>query len=141
MKKNKIQRAFTLIELLVVISIIGILIALGVASYTTAQRKARDSKRKADLETVRQALVLYRQDNGDYGNISNGYNSMVDALYPDYLTSQSSSLQDPKYGTNPFWYRAACTLGSNPNCSRVTLTAYLENNDPDNPEQYDIITP
>lgn len=57
---------FTLIELLVVIAIVGILLALGTASYITAMKQSRDTKRKTDLEQIRQALETYRSENGTY---------------------------------------------------------------------------
>ena len=44
---------FTLIELIVVISIIGILVTIGTATYTTAQQKSRDVRRKQDLAAVK----------------------------------------------------------------------------------------
>lgn len=53
---NKLNRAFTLLEILVVIGIIGILIGLGAVSYSTAQKKARDAKRKSDLKTIQNAM-------------------------------------------------------------------------------------
>ncbi|MCL4208570.1 hypothetical protein KJZ63_02975, partial [Patescibacteria group bacterium] len=53
---------FTMIELLVVTTIIIILTSIGLVSYTSANRSARNGKRKADMEMVRQALVLYRTD-------------------------------------------------------------------------------
>lgn len=58
--------AFTLIELLVVITIIGILLSVATVSWTNAQEKSRDSKRKSGLKSVQQALELYFQDNGTY---------------------------------------------------------------------------
>lgn len=57
---------FTLIELLVVISIIGILATIVIASYGGAQAKARDTQRIRDLDDVKYALVLYKNDNGKY---------------------------------------------------------------------------
>ena len=66
---STIQRfvsGFTLIELIVVISIIGILATIGTATYTTAQQKARDTRRKQDLGALKSALVLYYQDHKEY---------------------------------------------------------------------------
>ena len=60
------SKGFTLIELLTVIAIIGILTAIATVSYTNAQRKARDNRRKSDLKTIQQALELYFQQNGYY---------------------------------------------------------------------------
>ena len=59
-------KGFTLIELLVVMTIIAILIAAVSASFTNAQIKGRDGKRKADLKAVQQGLELYLQTNGAY---------------------------------------------------------------------------
>lgn len=56
------KRGFTLIELLVVIGIIGVLATFIVASFASAQQRARDSKRKADLDALKKALSLYKND-------------------------------------------------------------------------------
>lgn len=45
--------------MLIVIGIIAILVALGASSYSTAQRKARDSKRKSDLKMIQNAYEQY----------------------------------------------------------------------------------
>lgn len=50
---------FTLLEVLVVIGIIAIILGLGTASYSTAQKKARDAKRKIDLRNVQKGLEQY----------------------------------------------------------------------------------
>jgi len=68
------SKGFTLIELLVVIAIIGILASFAIASFTSAQAKGRDSRRKADLDAVSKALALVQNDctGGNYPVISNG---------------------------------------------------------------------
>jgi len=63
-KRNR--KGFTLIELLVVISIIGILLAVGVSAYTTAQKKGRDAKRHGDIKAMQSAFEQYYADNGSY---------------------------------------------------------------------------
>ena len=60
------KKGFTLIELMVVISIIAILSSIGFATYSGLNKKTRDSRRMVDLEVIRQALELYRSDNGTY---------------------------------------------------------------------------
>lgn len=56
---RKIKKGFTLLEMLVVIGIIAILVGLGTTSYSTAQKKARDAKRKSDLKAIQNALEQY----------------------------------------------------------------------------------
>ncbi|MCX7881309.1 MAG: prepilin-type N-terminal cleavage/methylation domain-containing protein [Patescibacteria group bacterium] len=53
------KKAFTLLEMLVVIGIIAIILSLGSVSYSTAQKKARDAKRKQDLKAIQNALEQY----------------------------------------------------------------------------------
>ena len=58
-------KGFTLIELLVVISIIGLLAAAGLATYTSAINKARYTKAKSELDELRKAMIMYRLDVGE----------------------------------------------------------------------------
>lgn len=58
------KRAFTLIELLIVITIIGILAVALVPRLTGGPAKARDAKRKGDLQQIATALEFYADDNG-----------------------------------------------------------------------------
>lgn len=67
MKNKKIRKnGFTLFELLVSISIIAILTAVAVVSFGGVNKKARDSRRIADLGKIRIALEGHRQANGIY---------------------------------------------------------------------------
>lgn len=81
------KKGFTLIEILVTVVIIGVLTAVAIVSYTSINRRSRDVKRKADIEQVRQALEMYRSDNGTYPVVS-GFSDMsglATFLVPDYL--------------------------------------------------------
>lgn len=62
MKKN----GFTLIELMVSMVILAILVVAGFGSYTSSQRRSRDSKKKNDLRQVALALETYYSDKGRY---------------------------------------------------------------------------
>jgi len=64
MFKNK--KGFTLIELLVVIAIIGLLSTLAVVALTSARKKARDSKRVADMKQIQTAMEMVFSDANKY---------------------------------------------------------------------------
>lgn len=53
-KTNK--EGFTLVELLVVVSILAILAVVGVVVFQGQQKNARDTRRKADIEAIAQAM-------------------------------------------------------------------------------------
>ncbi len=119
--KYKNLKGFTLIELLVVIAIIGVLAAVGLASYQNAQKVARDGKRKADLKQVQSALEMYRADKNAYptpaaGNITNLSGDLVD----DYIGSLP---RDPTVSNYYYYYSGGASY---------YLCAKLENtHDPD----------
>lgn len=60
------RKGFTLIELLVVISIIGLLAAAGLATFSSAQKRARDARRKADIKAIETALQSWYTVYGSY---------------------------------------------------------------------------
>jgi len=53
------KRGFTLFELLISISIIGIMTALAIVSFSSAQKKARNSRRIQDMNAISKAAELY----------------------------------------------------------------------------------
>lgn len=112
-----LKSGFTLIELLVVIAIIGILIAVGSISYTRAVRLSRDSRRKTDLEQIRQALETYRSENNQYPSDA----SLETSLVPSFITTMP---KDPKDGTAGYDYTYDQT-----SLTTYTLCAELENSD------------
>ena len=95
------KKGFTLIELLVVISIISLLATLAVTSLQNAQKKSRDTRRRADLKQVSTALELYYDKNSNlypstsgnwWGNCSSygshptsGANGWVPNLAPTHM--------------------------------------------------------
>lgn len=57
---------FTFVELLVVITIIGVIFASGIVSFTAITTRSRDARRKSDLESIRQSLEMCRSVVGTY---------------------------------------------------------------------------
>lgn len=68
MKYSKLTklRGFSLIELLIVMTIIGILVTISMTSYASAQRRSRDTTRKAQVLNISSAIERYRSANGVY---------------------------------------------------------------------------
>ena len=91
MTNKKGLRGFTLIELLVVISIIGLLSSVVLASVTDVRAKARDARRKSDLNQLAKALeVRYNDTASSYpisaGGFQNAGHGGLDAiLVPGYF--------------------------------------------------------
>jgi general secretion pathway protein G len=109
MKRNK--RGFTLLELLVSMTIIAVLTAIGIVSYSSVNKRSRDVKRKSDLEQVRSALEMYRADNGAYPNIGSGF---LDAqgLDTDLVDSgYTPQVPDDPSDDNAYYYDAIDTSG------------------------------
>jgi len=114
-----------MIELLVVATVIILLTAIGLVSFSQVAISSRNAKRKADLETMRQALTLYKQDHTYYSDSSTlDFASLVSTLYTDEYLSEMV-LADPK-NTSPYIYQAICSGVSGTDCTKVTLRAVLE---------------
>jgi len=141
--KSKIyhlKSGFTLIELLVVISIIAILMAVATVSYTNAQQKSRDNKRKSDLKGVQQALELYFQQYGMYPEKDNAGlvkcsggatgKSWGSAFTCDTTTYMNPLPKDPISTTStPYYYDSTAPY------STYTISTVIENSkDPDLPQ-------
>lgn len=63
---RKQQNGFTLVEILVVIAIISILAAVVVSSLNKTKGRTDDMRRRSDLVQIRNALMMYYEDNGAY---------------------------------------------------------------------------
>lgn len=127
----KLNKGFTLIELLVVITIIAILIGAGSVSWTKAQVKGRDSRRKVDLKAVQQAAELYYQANGKYPSSSSGQiqcnvgGDVTVITWGGTFTCNSTVYmqklpKDPTLQANGYYY-------SNPSTNTYIFSTNLEN--------------
>lgn len=92
------KRGFTLIELLVVISIISLLSSVVLSSLSSAKMKARDTRRIQDLIQLRNAIEMYRLDNG---------------IYPDAYCSLNINDQRKAYSFIDEWKNNTCQLATN----------------------------
>ena len=117
--KTSEQRGFTLIEILVALGIFLMITAIVAVSYRSANRRARDGNRQADIEEVRTKLEIYRADNPGTGYPTGDWSAMVASLVPTYLTSAA---QDPRPTLYTYYYAGTAT--------NYSLCAYLEAGDP-----------
>jgi len=109
MKLMKRRFGFTLLELLIVIAIIGILVAIGTASYSNAQKKSRDARRQGDLKAIQNAFEQY------YSKNSGNYPSSC-SVSTEYLPSGMP--KDPKTGASS---SGGCNTSSYCFCSPIPL--------------------
>ena len=114
------RSGFTIIEVLVAATIIAVLTTIGIVSFRSTNLRARDGKRKADMEQVRAALELYRSDtsvgNGYYPNVSNNtsainsFTVMVNALATAGYLSQPVPADPVNTGVSKYSYWSLTSL-------------------------------
>jgi prepilin-type N-terminal cleavage/methylation domain-containing protein len=62
------DEGFTLVELLVAVLIVGVLIAVGLASFLNQREKAQDAEAKAAVMTAATAMLAFGTAHGDYAS-------------------------------------------------------------------------
>lgn len=91
---------FTLIELIIVITVIGILASIVFVNYNSAQAKARNANRAAEIHSWENLFELYRTNYGHYPSVPNG-NYCLGFNFPLGPDGQSrcrdSAMTDPNY--------------------------------------------
>jgi len=65
MRTNKKNAGFTLVEILIVVVILGILAAIVIPQFTQASTEARENSLKANLQTIRSQIELYKIQHND----------------------------------------------------------------------------
>ncbi len=76
-KKRTQQDGFTLIEIMVVLVIIGIIAMLVVPNILSRPDDARTIIAKADIQSISNALELYKLDNYSYPSTEQGLGALV----------------------------------------------------------------
>ncbi len=130
-----VAAGFTLVELLVSVSIIAVLMAIGIASYSTLNRQSRDTKRRSDLEQIRSALEMYRSDNGSYPSAGSGswvvasdVADLTAGLTPYLVSTYMNGVPtDPKAAED---YMYIATNGSGSNYYGYCVSALFEAENP-----------
>ena len=119
------KRGFTLLELLAVIAIIGVIATFALVSLQTARRRARDTAREANIQTIKKALELHFNSEGSYpgAGVSNdcqGNGSFANTLQPLVDKNFINAIpRDPFSPTNAhplcFYYLidSSCGTGDN----------------------------
>lgn len=113
------KKGFTLIEILVVATIIVLLSAIGLVSYSQFSKQARDARRKSDIENIRGSLEIYRSSN-------NYYPLTLQLLVPSFIKSVPV---DPKPGSGYVYSYYPGPSGCNNstvNCTTYYVNARLE---------------
>ena len=119
------KRGFTLIELLVVISIIGILVAVGIVSYTRTVKLSRDAKRKTDIEQIRQALETDRSENLSYPTGQQYAGGATPVLSPTYITTVPT---DPQGHSYTYTQTSSTTYNLCSNYMEIGASSYCASN-------------
>jgi prepilin-type N-terminal cleavage/methylation domain-containing protein len=142
-------KGFTLIELMVVIAIIAIISVVGVALFTNVQKDARDSKRRAELESIANVFEVNKSQLGYTplrcaqfgGSVCPGQTSTsaTMAIDPQQLPYCISNVADVANAANSGW-----SSGANPETDAGTCPAnysVVQNNQPvANPTTWKICT-
>ncbi|OGK53381.1 hypothetical protein A2970_02485 [Candidatus Roizmanbacteria bacterium RIFCSPLOWO2_01_FULL_44_13] len=117
-KKLRNGAGFTLIEILVVATIIALLASAASVAYSQFGKQARDARRKADLESVRAAVEMYRSNEDTYPVSITFGGDLCDPLGCSTATYIESIPNDPKNPTYKYYYSGTA--------SDYTIGAYLE---------------
>lgn len=124
-KNNNFSAGFSMIELLVVATIMIILTMIALISYRQATQNSRNAKRKTDIQSVKQQLVLYRSDNGCYP---------ASTTYLDMLSEISAYVNEIPFDplgseANPLYTYTPSGTCNSTEASGFTLEAILEPDD------------
>lgn len=120
------RSAFTLVEMLVVMAIIMVLMGLVIGIAGASQRKAAESKAKAEMAMLVQEFEKYRGDRGGYPGAFSDFFDWYDDRYAGipYDLTDSQGTGNSRVPVDP-WGNAYRILAPNP------LIRIIESRGPD----------
>src|SRR5215510_2532086 len=95
---RRLDSGFTLVELLIVVIILGILAAVVIPQFSGAAMEAKESAMRADLNTVRQAISLYRVQHNEIYPGQTSWAEFVTQLTMPTNSAGATSGAGVKYG-------------------------------------------
>ncbi len=111
------RKGFTLIEILAVVAIIAVLIVLGFIAYSKQLARARDARRKADINRIQVAVEEYEKDHNCYPLPElvkcvpgTGLQPYLKQIPCDPRTGDSYPYDYDTPATCPRWYRVFAKL-------------------------------
>lgn len=111
MKKS--AHGFTLIELLVVVAIIAVLSVIGLTLFTGIQNKARNDRRRADIDAVAKALEVNKTSTGYVVLANNQFtNGVIPATDPQGYPYCANHTADAQPGDPAVWTTACPAAGT-----------------------------
>lgn len=94
--RSALERGFSLTELMVVITLVGVLAALGIASFRKEVSASKASEAFAVIQAIRSAQESYRAERQEYLDVS----SSATAWYPAATYGNEAIGWAAKYGTH-----------------------------------------
>lgn len=94
------QSGFTLVEILIVVVILGILAAIVIPQFTEASTNAKTNSLRADLQTIRSQVELFKIQHNDELPGTHGDVNFAEAMttYTNVAGTNSSVTQSPGTG-------------------------------------------
>ena len=111
------RRGFTIVELIITITIMGILLTLAVVNVNSTQMNARDSERRADIESIATALESFYSIGTDgstnFGRYpSTGLNNNTTAITKNLRDVDLKSFMAPGIDDPTLTFIASTNIGT-----------------------------
>lgn len=115
-----------MIEILIAISIVAILSSIAIVVLSGALSNSRDQQRMRDLQSIKQALELYRNDIHAYPDtLQVNCNTNV-RIFSDTKEYLNEAIKDPFCSSRSYLYTALPSSCSGLSCKSFVLCAALE---------------